>query len=362
MPNRRVRQPLPFFGQVSVKMADMKGRKAIITVCIVTPALADANNGNWQTARRWAHQLSKEYRVRLVQSWPDSPDQAMHDDVLLALHARRSAASIDAWHLKHPRRCLIVALTGTDLYRDIETDMQAQASLRNAQRLIVLQEDGLQSLPPTWRSKARVVYQSSTARQPLTKTRRWLNVVVAGHLREEKSPQTVFDIARRLKPEDGIRIAHLGLGLDPTLAEAAAETARLCPHYRWLGGVTHAQARSRIQRAHLLLHPSRMEGGAHVIMEAVTSGTAVVASRVSGNVGMLGADYAGYFPWGDAQVATQLLRACHDSLKGPGNAHADLWSTLHAQCDQRAVLFLPETEAHALRTVLADVLNDPTPC
>ena len=324
----------------------------------MTPALADANNGNWQTARRWAQMLSSVYRVRLVKAWPDASGTTGPDDLMLALHARRSAQSIEAWHQQHPQRPLIVALTGTDLYRDIERDTQAQASLAHAHRLLVLQADGLQALPPIHRDKARVVYQSCTARAPLSKTRRWLNAVVVGHLRDEKSPQTVFEIARLLAPDEGIRLVHLGWALDPALGQAAMETARLCPHYRWLGGVTHAQARTRIQRAHLLLHTSRMEGGAHVIMEAVSSGTAVVASRVSGNVGMLGADYAGFFPWGDAPAAAQLLRSCRAALKGPSQGARPLLSTLEAQCTQRAALFSPASEAQALRRVLADCLND----
>lgn len=302
--------------------------------------------------------LSTDHRVRLVKSWPGVNGAAGQDDLMLALHARRSADSIEAWHQQHPQRPLVVALTGTDLYRDIERDRQAQASLQHAHRLIVLQQDGLQALPPIYRDKARVVYQSCTARAPLSKTRRWLNVVVVGHLREEKSPRTVFDIARQLQPDEGIRIVHLGLALDPALGLAAIETARLCPHYRWLGGVTHAQARTRIQRAHLLLHPSRMEGGAHVIMEAVTSATAVVASQVSGNVGMLGADYCGFFPWGDAPAAAQLLRWCRAALEGPRQGADDLLTTLHAQCTQRAALFSPASEAQTLRRVLADCLND----
>jgi len=40
-----------------------------------------------------------------------------------------------------------------------------------------------------------------------------------------------------------------------------------------------------------------MGGGAHAILEAVCRGTPVVASNVSGNVGMLGSDYDGYDPW-----------------------------------------------------------------
>ncbi len=323
-------------------------------MCIVTPALADANNGNWQTARRWARMLGGVYRVRLVRQWPDSNSPPPADDLMLALHARRSAGSIAAWHARHPDRPLVVALTGTDLYRDIDHDACAQHSLVVADRLIVLQDVGIEQVPASVRGRCRVVFQSSPSRQPVPKTTRHLRVVVAGHLREEKSPQTVFDIARRLRPEDGIRIDHLGHALDPALGEAARATELACPHYRWLGGVTHAQARQRIQRAHLLLHTSRMEGGAHVIMEAVTSGTAVIASNVSGNVGMLGRDYRGFFPWNDAAAACALLRECHGSLTGGLTPPSHLLERLHAQCALRAPLFAPAAEAAALRTVLAE--------
>ena len=85
-----------------------------------------------------------------------------------------------------------------------------------------------------------------------------------------------------------------------------AASAQL-PHYRWLGGLSHAETRARIQRAHVLVHASKMEGGAHVILEAVQSGTPVLASRIDGNVGMLGRDYAGYFALGDDAALAELL-------------------------------------------------------
>ena len=116
-----------------------------LSVCIVTPALADANNGNWQTARRWATLLSDQHAVRLCRQWPDDGPDA---DVLIALHARRSAASVAAWAQAHPTRPLLLALTGTDLYRDIEHDADAQRSLSLAKRLLVLQDQGLIKLKP----------------------------------------------------------------------------------------------------------------------------------------------------------------------------------------------------------------------
>lgn len=319
-------------------------------MCIVTPALADANNGNWQTARRWARLLSGHYVVRLAKQWPDG---AADDgtDILLALHARRSAGSVAAWAAAHPDRPLVLALTGTDLYRDIITDASAQRSLALAHRLIVLQEQGPMALPEALRGKCRVVFQSSTRRATLPKTTAHLRALMVGHLRDEKSPQTLLDAARLIGPDEGIFIDHVGAALDPALGEAASATQRDRPHYRWLGGLPHAATRSRIQRAHVLVHPSRLEGGAHVILEAALCGTPVLASRIDGNVGMLGADYGGYFPPGDAAALAALLRRARDGL-----AHGTgLLTTLQSQCALRSALFEPAAERAALLRLLAEL-------
>ncbi len=319
----------------------------------MTPALADANNGNWQTARRWARMLAGQYAVRVVKVWPDTPTADDGTELLIALHARRTADSIAAWASAHPQRPLVVALTGTDLYRDIAFDPDAQRSLEQATRLIALQELGPQALPAPLRPKCRVVLQSSTRRQTLARTSAHLNAVVVGHLRDEKWPQTVFEAASLLRPDEGIHIDHIGNGLDPALAEAARATQAACPHYRWLGGLPHEPTRRRIQRAHVLIHPSRMEGGAHVIMEAALCGTPVLASRIDGNVGMLGAGYDGYFPPGDAAALVQQLRACRAGQQSPDGG---LLARLHAQCEARAPLFEPAAERVALLQALDGLL------
>ena len=108
--------------------------------------------------------------------------------------------------------------------------------------------------------------------------------------------------------------------LDGALGQAARDTATECPRYRWLGGLPHESTRRHIQRAHVLVHASRMEGGAHVVMEAVRCGTPVLASRIPGNVGMLGADYDGYFEPGDSAGLARLLRRCQRELPWPGSS------------------------------------------
>ena len=66
---------------------------------------------------------------------------------MLALHARRSFASIRAFAERFPTRPLLLTLTGTDLYRDIHEDSDAQLALELAHRIIVLQERGVDELP-----------------------------------------------------------------------------------------------------------------------------------------------------------------------------------------------------------------------
>lgn len=319
---------------------------------IVSPALRDANNGNWRTARRWRQHLAGSGRVRITQGWPDA--LAAGDAAMIALHARRSAPAVAAWSAAHPQQGLVVVLTGTDLYRDIVADTTAQRSLDLAQALVVLQECAPQALPAAVRGKARVIFQSTTARQPLAKSSRHLRAVMVGHLRDEKSPQTLFAAARRLAGRADILIDHIGEALDPTLGQQALATMAAVPNYRWLGILPHEAVRRRIQRAHLLIHTSRMEGGAHVIMEAVTSGTPVLASAVDGNVGMLGTAYAGYFPWDDAESLAVLLRRCRESAATPGES---LLQQLAAQCRQRAVLFAPQRERAELHRLIDDLLG-----
>ena len=160
------------------------------------------------------------------------------------------------------------------------------------------------------------------------------------------------EAARLIGPDEGILIDHIGAPLDPALGEAARQTALACPHYRWLGIQPHAATRARIQRAHVLVHTSRMEGGAHVIMEAALCGTPVLASRIAGNVGMLGEGYPGYFPPGDARALAEGLRRCRADIAAPDGVLA----RLHAQCAQRAALFEPAAERAALRAVIDELL------
>jgi len=321
------------------------------SLVLVTPALADANNGNWQTARRWAGMLAADWRVVMRRDWPGGEDPATDAAAMVALHARRSAASVAAWHAAHPDRPLVLVLTGTDLYRDIAHDASAQRSLALATHLVVLNERGADSLPPALRPRTTVVLQSAPARAPRPRPQRHLRALMVGHLRDEKDPRTAFAALRRLAARPDIRLDHVGGALDPALGAEAAALAATHPGYRWLGALPHAATRARIAAASVLVHPSRMEGGAHVVIEALTSGTPVLASAIPGNTGLLGSDHPGLFPPGDDAALAALLRRCRDD--------PTMLASLRAQGDRRAPLFRPAHERRTLRELLQRALHGP---
>jgi putative glycosyltransferase (TIGR04348 family) len=308
--------------------------------------------------------LQTQFDCTIVQAWQGEPY-----DVMLALHARRSAESIARWAEARAAQTdapgLAVVLTGTDLYRDIQVDVAAQASLQLARRLVVLQECAPQALPGEWRGKARVIFQSvekQVSVVPKADVSPVFRAVMVGHLREEKSPETLFQAAQLLAAHQDIQIEHIGAALDPALGEQAQACAAIHANYHWLGSLSHETTLQHIQQAHILIHASRMEGGAHVIMEALCSGapgTPVLASRIDGNVGMLGADYAGYFPLGDAHALADLLIECRADVVQAGNrayASNGLYQTLQAQCVQRAALFDPAHEQAALIQLVRELL------
>ena len=311
---------------------------------IVTPGTRAANNGNWRTARRWAQFLAGIAKPIVQSEWNGEPV-----DVAIALHARRSADSIARLKSASPATPLVLVLSGTDLYRDLPASAEARRSLALADRIVALQEDALAYVPAEHAGKCEVIYQSATRLATARKAAGRLDCVAVGHLREEKDPRTLFRAIGELDPGLPIRVRHIGDALDPALANEARALMKRDPRYRWTGALPHGLARCAIRDAHLLVHPSRMEGGANVIVEAVVSGTPVVASRVSGNVGMLGGNYPGYFEVGDAGGLAALLESC---LSRP-----EVLRGLKRACEARRALFTPAGEKKALRSLVRGLLD-----
>lgn len=272
-------------------------------IAITTPKGPASTSGNWTTADRWASLLRESgHEVTVSGSW-----EGEAAELLISLHARRSADSIARFAAAHPDRPLVVALTGTDLYRDIREDESARQSLDLAHRLIVLQERGPDELAPEHRAKTRVIHQSASA-APRRPDPEGFTVCVLGNLRPEKDPFRAALAANLLPETSGVRVLHAGSAEAEGYEEAAEEHERKIPRYRWLGPAEPAEALKLLGRSRALVQSSVMEGGANAVGEAIASGVPVLASNIPGNVGMLGEDYPGYYPAGDERALAGLMR------------------------------------------------------
>jgi putative glycosyltransferase (TIGR04348 family) len=318
----------------------------VLKIQVVTPPLPHTQSGNELTAFRYARLLRRlGHSVAVDTSWGGRAC-----DVLVALHARRSHASIADFAERYPSRPLIVVLTGTDLYRDIHSDAQAQLSLELASRLVVLQAMGELELPESMRAKTRVIYQSAPpVRARAVAPTRTFRVTVVGHLRPEKDPFRTALAARKLPPRSRARIVQVGAALSDDMARQAREEATLNPRFRWLGPKRHWQARRLLASSHLTSITSVMEGSSNVLCEALASCVPVVASRISGLIGTLGDDFPAYFRVGDTDALAQLLERLEFDCA--------FYDRVREHCRSKADLVRPERELAAWAAMIADVVS-----
>lgn len=318
---------------------------------MICPAPPGSLYGNRVTALRWARILrGLGHRVSIAQQYTGEPC-----DLLIALHARRSADAVFRFRDCYPERPLIVALTGTDLYRDLRRDRRARQVLELATRLTVFQPLALNELPIRLRGKVEVLYQSvektrrpaAGARRPSSSQQDFFDVCVVGHLRKVKDPFRTALASRRLPASSRIRVWQAGTAMEEPMARRARAEMRRNPRYRWLGGLSRAKARRLIASSRLLVLSSLMEGGANVISEAVVDHVPVLASRIPGSMGLLGANYPGFFPVGDTETLARLLRHAETERR--------FYKQLKSWCSRLAPLFKPSQERARWRTLLSDL-------
>ena len=265
-------------------------------------------------------------------------------DLLVALHARRSAAAVRRFRDRHAGTPCIVALTGTDLYRDLGRSAAAQRSVQLADWLVVLQPDALQWLPPDVHDKTHVICQSATAAAPRPPLKSVFEICVIGHLRQVKDPFRTAMAVRLLPKTSRIQVAHMGAALTPAMRQRALAETKKNPRYEWLGELTHGKTKRRLARARLMVLTSRMEGGANVVAEALAAGVPVLSTRISGSAGVLGTDYPGYFEVGDTQQLTELLVRAENDKRW--------YAQLKGRCQKLARLISPQREQAAWAKLL----------
>ncbi len=312
---------------------------------IITPAAAKSLNGNRATALRWADFLRQlGHRVSINVNW-----NGAEYDLMIALHAWRSAESIAAFKEKYPERPLVLAMTGTDLYQFILTHPEPTlASIQLADRLVTLHRLATRVLPASCHNKVHVIHQSAIPLpKPPRRTVNSFDVCIVGHLREEKDSMRAAYAVRNLPPASQIRVLHYGKAHNDEWTGYAQQEMKTNSRYHWLGEVPHWKVRQAYGRCHLMVLPSVMEGGANVISEATVAGLPVIASDIDGSVGLLGDDYAGFFPVQNTTALRELL------LKA--EAEPDYMQLLEQQCKKRARLFTRKAEKQGWANLLNDM-------
>jgi putative glycosyltransferase (TIGR04348 family) len=314
-------------------------------IVLITPQGPTSRTGNTVAANRWARILrGLGHRVRVAAAYDGAPA-----DLMVAVHAWRSAGAIERFKAAHPDRPLILQLSGTDIYGTLKSDpVPTLRSMELADRLVALNDLAWKVVPRRLHKRLLVMHQSA---EPLTEPRqpspRAVIVSVIGHLRDVKDPLRAALAARLLPADSRVRIEQVGHAYTADWAQRARAEMADNPRYRWRDDVPAAGVRHLLARSHAMAITSLDEGGANVISEAVVAGVPILASRIDGNVGLLGRDYPGYFPVGNTQALARLLRRLEVE---PGFV-AGLNRALRA----RAPLFRPAREVAAWRALLAEV-------
>ena len=313
-------------------------------VVLVCPFPTGSRLGNRITAVRWrALLVGLGHRAHVTTGIPRT-----RFDVLVALHAFKTADVVRWSRATHPTRPIVVALTGTDLYRDIHVHEEARRSLALADRLVVLHDQAAKELPRELRTKVRVIRQSAEPLKPRPgPSHKTFDVALVAHMRPEKDPLRSALAARLLPGTSRVRVLHAGRALSDEWRRRAEREQARNGRYDWLGECAPARARRLIAACRLLVLTSFSEGGANVLGEAIASGTPIVAARIPAAVSALGGEYRGLFPPGDTAALARLLSRAE--------REAPFLALLTQQTLARRPLFAPAVERAAWRSLLAEL-------
>jgi len=312
---------------------------------IVTPAPPGTLHGNRITALRWHKFLSiLNYQSTVTEEWSGESC-----DVLIALHGLRSHDSIQRFKKVHPHHPVVLIMTGTDIYRDLKDSKKVVKSMEMADAIVVLQPDAIHSLPKQFHHKVQVIYQSVKSITRKTPPKRHFLASIIGHLRAEKDPFCAAQCLPLLPSDSKIQLVQLGKAMSAVFKQQANTIEKNIVRYRWLGQLSHSRTLQWLSRSHVMIISSIMEGGAHVVSEAIAIGIPVIASDIPGNRGLLGKSYPAYYPVGDKVALSKLLTKAE--------TNPAFYQKLCQAISKRQKITEPELEKRSIQKLIEQILK-----
>ena len=261
--------------------------------------------GNSITAKRIAKLLTQAgHSAQAINT--DMPPPA---DAMIALHATKTLASSKRFKVHSPKGKLIIYLTGTDLYKEqANNNPEFKEALILADALVVGQRASLASIPSEFKSKSHFV-PASVLLPSLKKVSAppSPSLALIGHLRPVKNP-FLMNLALEQLSAITLNAFTLGAALEPSMLAEAERWQQADSRFHWLNDIPYSEALSWIEQVDFTLNTSHSEGGSNAVAESIVLGTPVLASKIEGNVGMLGDDYLGYFEPNNANSLAKLIR------------------------------------------------------
>ena len=274
-------------------------------VCVASPYPLSELKGNSVTTDRIVAMLN-EGGVEARGSHGNDGEPA---DILITLHAIKGAPAVFDFKKKTPNGRVIILLTGTDIYQGLaEVSQIGEDALQVADRIVVPQEAAIRKLPEKVRGKTVVIRPSlDPIAVKATPSQSPFVISVVGHLRPVKRPFLTIETLAQHPEWSDLEVWQIGQALDAEMRKTAEFWMEEDKRYRWCGGLPREESLALCAKSSLTINSSILEGGANAVLEAMTMGVPVLASRIEGNVGLLGDDYPGYFEEGEIAKALEAI-------------------------------------------------------